>query len=66
MNNLKHFRHLRGMTQQELSDLSGVARDSISKLENNHRQMSTKTALTLSKCLKCKIGELIKEEPDEL
>lgn len=51
--NLKHYRQMRGMTQQELSNLSNISRPYISALENyrNYKSPTLETLMSLSRAL---------------
>ena len=59
MNNVRYYRKLRGMTQQELADAAGITRYTISRLENEKNQISTETLIRLSNVLKCSESELL-------
>ena len=49
---IKEVREAKGMTQEELSEKSGVSRGTISALENGStRSTSTKTLVNLAKAL---------------
>lgn len=62
MNRLKYFRRLRGMTQQELSEKSGVGRVTISRIENGKHQISTSTVMALATVLDCRAGDLMGDD----
>lgn len=60
---LKELRIERGLTQQALSDLSGVPLRTIQKYENgecNIENITLKMALKLSKALEISVEDLIK------
>ena len=59
MNNLQILRWERGLTQKQLSKLSGVSRETICKIEDGERlNPSVQTALLLSHALKVTVEEL--------
>ncbi|MCP4473114.1 MAG: helix-turn-helix transcriptional regulator [Gammaproteobacteria bacterium] len=49
---LKMIRELQGLTQLDLSEITGIAQGNISALENGSRQMGRDRALVLAKALK--------------
>ncbi len=49
---LKGSRLKEGLSQQDLSDISGVSRNNISKMENGSRAIGELVANKLAKCLK--------------
>lgn len=60
---LKDIRKARGMTQEQLADLSGVSLAMIRKYEQGIRDInkaSYETLVNLSTALSCDIGELMK------
>ena len=60
----KRIRELReglGMTQVELSNLSGVSQEHISRLENGHHDINTKTADKLCAALGITLSKLFEE-----
>ncbi len=56
---LKEHRNRRGLTQHELTKLSGVSRDTIAKLETTDRRASPETMRKLARVLKVKPEELV-------
>lgn len=62
MNNLKEFRAKAKLTQQRLSDLSGVTRFTINRLERGAFPMTMKVAKKLSSSLNCNPEELIGDD----
>lgn len=62
MNNLKEYRTRKKMTQQKLSDQSGVTRFTINRLERGAFPMTMKVAKKLSPALNCKPEELIGDD----
>jgi transcriptional regulator with XRE-family HTH domain len=64
---IKYFRKKAGMTQQELSDISGVAKHHISYLENYHRQdPEFFTIQRLARALGVPIDALSPDSPEDL
>lgn len=60
--NLKRIRVLKGFTQQDVADLSGINIKSISAYEQDPEKInkaSLETAAKLSDCLGCEIEELL-------
>ena len=46
------IRELQGLSQKELSELTGVPQSNISAIESNHRQLGRERALVFAKALK--------------
>ena len=62
---LQQVREQRGMTQQQLSEASGVPQQTISSLENGTRaDPRLSTLLGLKGALKCRIDDLYEEESE--
>lgn len=58
-NRLKELREERGMSQEELSDLSGISRTTLSKIENNEEaNVNTKTIARLADVFNVKPSEI--------
>lgn len=58
-NRLKEIRTERGMSQEELSEKSGLSRATISKIENNEEvSVTTKTIAKLSEVLEVNPSEI--------
>ena len=58
-NKLKEAREAYGMTQEELSEKSGISRTTISGIENNQDKVtSTKTLLALAKALNTTVDRI--------
>ena len=58
-NKLKEAREAYGMTQEELSEKSGISRTTISGIENNQNKVtSTKTLLALAKALNTTVDRI--------
>ena len=57
-NNLKDVRTRKKLSQQELADMVGVSRNTISSIETGQYQPSAKLALILSIALDIKFEEL--------
>jgi len=49
---LKTIRELQGLSQKELSELTGIPQSNISAIESNHRQLGRERALQFAKALK--------------
>lgn len=62
MTNLKEIRKLKGMSQKELSERSGVNVRLIQDYEQGHKQINNAKALTvykLSEALGCNVWEIL-------
>ena len=57
------MRVVAGLTQKELSDVSGVPRVTIARAESGRRICLT-NYLKLAKYFKCRVEDLIESEPD--
>lgn len=57
-NNLKDIRTEKKLSQQELADLVGVSRNTISSLETGQYEPTTKLALVLAIALDMKIEDI--------
>ena len=56
---IKQFREKKGMTQEGLSEKSGVSRATISKLENSEEvETSTETLKKIANALNCKVSDI--------
>lgn len=63
---LKWIREEKGITQKQLSEISGVSIKTIQAIEQNERNIDNarlETLINLSIALKCKISDLI-EDPE--
>ena len=56
--NLKKYRQLAGLTQDELAQIVGVRRETIIRLESAKYNPSLKLAIDISKAVKTPIDEL--------
>ena len=59
---LRRLRLERALTQQELSRMTGIAQDSISKLERGHRPPLPSTVRKLAQALGVEPKELMRRE----
>jgi len=58
-NRLKELREERGMSQEKLSDLSGISRTTLSKIENNEEvNVNTRTIAKLADVFDVKPSEI--------
>jgi transcriptional regulator with XRE-family HTH domain len=64
MMQLRRLRRARAFTQEELSRISGVSRDTISALEAGKREAQPRTIRRLADALKVETQELMKGEDD--
>lgn len=59
MNKIREFREKQNMTQQELSEKSGISRAYISQLENNNSLIvKSSTMLAIANALKKPVGSI--------
>ena len=58
------MRVVAGLTQKELSDVSGVPRVTIARAESGRRICLT-NYLKLAKYFKCRVKDLIEKQPDQ-
>lgn len=61
---LKAIREAKGMTQEKLSELSGIHRVTIAKYETTDNGMTLYSAGKLAAALGCTIDDLLKETED--
>ena len=61
---LRRLRRARAFTQEELSRISGVSRDTISALEAGKREAQPRTIRRLAGALNVETQELMKGEDD--
>ncbi|MGI6120272.1 MAG: helix-turn-helix transcriptional regulator [Desulfosporosinus sp.] len=59
--NVKARREQRGLTQEELAKIAGVATTTISSIEVDYRLPSVKVAKKLARALRCSVDQLLKE-----
>lgn len=65
INNLKKIREVKGITQQELSEVTGISVENISRYENDHCLPEVSTAIELSEALEVAVNDIyILEEKD--
>ncbi len=58
---IKELREAAGMTQAELSQKSGISQEHISRLENGHHDINTKTADKIAAALGVTLADLVRE-----
>jgi Zn-dependent peptidase ImmA (M78 family)/DNA-binding XRE family transcriptional regulator len=58
--NIKRYRTRKNLTQQDLSELSGVSLPAIKNIERKKSLPKTNTLLVLSKALDCRLQDLVK------
>jgi transcriptional regulator with XRE-family HTH domain len=63
--NLKRIRNEYPLTVRELARMSGVSFDTITKVENGHREARPSTIRKLARALGVEPRELMKRENDE-
>ena len=65
LDQLQIIRKQRGLTREELAELSGVSKDTIQALENgrtNAENVKISTLVRLAKALKCRVLDLLPNE----
>lgn len=63
--NLKDLRELKGFSQRQLSQLSGVTQSHICNIESGNYNCTVKIVYDLSKALQCNPDELFKNRTEE-
>ena len=63
-NNIKRFRRIRGLSQYELADITGLAQNFISAIESGKKWISPETLEILTKALNVKPFQLFILEED--
>ena len=58
---LREIRAAKGLTQQQLADQAGVAREVISRVENEKVDPEVRTLKKLAKVLECGVDDLISD-----
>lgn len=61
-NNIKHYREKKGLTQQQLADLTGLNRVYITDVEGGKRNVTLDVMAKFSEGLGVKIGTLLTEK----
>lgn len=61
---LRQLRHERALSLRELGSMSGVAFDTINKLENGHREAQPRTIRSLAEALNVAPKDLMTAEDD--
>lgn len=59
MNRLQYYRELRGITQTELAEKSGVAQPEISKAEKGVKDLKGANWASIARVLECSVEELL-------
>ena len=59
MNKLEHYRLMRGMTQTELAEKSGVLQTEISRAEKGVKDLKGANWVSIAKALDCSVDELL-------
>ncbi|MEX0596409.1 MAG: helix-turn-helix transcriptional regulator [Candidatus Paceibacterota bacterium] len=58
MNNIKHLREIKGITQVELARRVGVDRSHMNRVENNKIKPGISLSLRISKALECSLDDI--------
>ncbi len=56
--NIKHYRKIRNLTQEKLSEISGISRDYLSEIERGKKTPSLKRLILIAKALDVEIYKL--------
>jgi len=59
--NIKRYRKILGITQEEISKEAGISRQTLSKIENNKTEPNSNTLMEIAKVLDIKLEELFRE-----
>ena len=62
-NRVRHYRKIRGLSQQELGEKAGISRQSILAIEKKRFMPAIKTAILLAEALHCSLDELFWIKP---
>ena len=62
MDRVKELRRLRALSQEELSERSGVGRNTISRIERGETGAHGRTLRRLAEALRVDVAELVKAE----
>lgn len=62
--NIRHYRRLKGMTIQELSDKVGISLSGLGHFETGKRKPRIETAITIAKALDINLYTLINEDAE--
>ena len=67
-NRVRHFRKLRGLTQEQLADLAGMSKAYVGLIETERRQLNETGLEKLSKALRVKPTDLLatSDDPEDL
>ena len=65
MNNIKHLRKEKGVSQQQLGDALGLKKSTVCKWETGVSNPGFKTLMKLSKYFECTVDELFLFLPDD-
>lgn len=63
---VKEYRLKKGYTQKQLADILGIKQNSYSDKENGKRGFTVKELLILEKILEASIGDMFKEDREEI
>ena len=58
--NVKHYRNLKGFTQEDLSEMTGISSDYLSEIERGKRTPSFKRILLIAEALDIEVYKLFK------
>ena len=61
---IKNCREKNGLSQYDLSEMTGISRSYLSRIESGHYNLSLDYLVMISNALKAPIGELLKESLD--
>jgi len=64
-NRVKELRAVRGLTQEQLAEATGVSRQSINSIERNRYVPSLELALTFARVFACPTDDIFKLESNE-
>lgn len=59
MNRLKYYRELKGITQTELAEKSGVEQPEISRAEKGVKDLKGSHLVSIARALECSVDELL-------
>ena len=59
--NVKYYRNLKGLTQEDLSEMTGISSDYLSEIERGKRTPGFKRILLIAEALEIEVYKLFKQ-----
>lgn len=64
-NNIKVYRAIHNLSQEKLSEMAGISRQTVGLIENERLVPSVLIALKIAKALDCKVNDIFSYSDDE-